>query len=58
MNHIIAGIQGEHFEALSDRRLYKAAWVLVRWYWGFVKAVGFYSGVKTVLEAWHKVSAG
>lgn len=53
-NPIIAGMQAEHFEGLPANRPRKAA----RGYWGFIKAVGLYSIVKTVAEMWRKVNMG
>lgn len=53
---IIADMQAEYFEALAAKRPYKAAWVRLRGYWSFAKAVGLYSLLKAVVEMWRRVS--
>jgi hypothetical protein len=56
VNPTIADLQMEYCEALAARRPYKAAWVRVRGYWSFAKAIGLYGIVKAAYELWRKVS--
>ena len=54
---IISDLQMEYCEALAAGRPYKAAWVRVRGYWSFFKAIGLYTIMKTLVEMWRKVSS-
>ena len=61
LDHVIAPIisdmQVEYCEALAANRRIKAAWIRLRGYWTFFKAIGLYSVLKTFIEMWRKVTS-
>jgi hypothetical protein len=57
VNPIIAELQAEYCDALAAKRRTKAAWVRIRGYWSFWKAMGLYSVMKIVVDMWRKVSS-
>jgi len=57
VNPIIADMQIEYCAALAAQQPYKAAWVCVRGYWSFAKAIGLYSILKAAVEMWRKVTS-
>lgn len=55
---ILSDMQVEYCEALAANRNLKAAWVRVRGYWTFFKALGVYSVIKALSEMWRAVISG
>lgn len=51
---IVGDMREEHFEALHQGRKWKAAWVLVRGYWGFLKAMNL-SWIASIVKSIKKV---
>jgi len=53
---IIADLQVEYFEALTQRRKFKALYIRCRYFCSFCIALGLISLIKKFVEAWRKVS--
>lgn len=54
---IISDLQVEYCSALAANMKIKAAWVRLRGYWSLFKALGLYSILKMVVDAWRKISS-
>ncbi len=52
---IVSDMRFEYCEALDAGRRGKAAWVCLRGYWSFFKALGLYSIVRAAFEVWQKL---
>ena len=52
---IISDMRFEYWEALDAGRRGKAAWICLRGYWSFFKALGLYSIARAAFEVWQKL---
>lgn len=52
---IVSDMRFEYWEALDAGRRGKAAWICLRGYWSFFKALGLYSIARAVFEIWQKL---
>jgi hypothetical protein len=49
---IVADMQREYFEALYEKRVWKARWIHIRGCWGFISAMGLNICVSLLDKAW------
>src|SRR5207247_7854738 len=49
---VISDMQKEFCKALSEKKRLKAAWIRIRGYWSFWKALGLHAVVKNLVEIW------
>jgi hypothetical protein len=53
---IVADMQQEYFEALYEKRVWKARWIHIRGCWGFISAMGLNICVSLLDKAWKAMS--
>ncbi|HEU0046100.1 MAG TPA: hypothetical protein VFQ43_00680 [Nitrososphaera sp.] len=49
---VISDMQKEFCKALAEKKRLKAAWIRIRGYWSFWKALGLHAVVKNLVEIW------
>jgi hypothetical protein len=52
---ILADLQVNYFDALTQKRLVKAGWVRFRGYWELFKALGLTGALRVILYVWKSV---
>jgi hypothetical protein len=49
---MIADLQFEYFDALSQKRILKARWIRVRYFWSFCSVLGMTRILKSFVDVW------